>query len=131
MANINRDYIVEINCDFDRQYWKEFELVKREKAMTFKKHDRGGSGNFFVLVKGFKPDLKLTMGLLYPIEHKRVETYEPVLRGTQDDTYIFEVVLSNTVFESPGTFKYQFFISDDTGKEIASDIDKLKVKDCL
>ena len=131
MANINRDYIVEINCDFDRQYWKKFELIKRDKPMAFKKHDRGGSGNFFVLVKGFKPELKLEMGLLYPIECKRVETYEPILRGTQEDVYICEVVLNNTVLSTPGTFKYQFFITDDTGKQIASDIDKLKVKDCL
>ena len=130
MANINRDYIVQINCNFDKQYWKEFELVKRDKPMVFYKDDRN-SANFFVLIKGFKPELKLEMGLLYPIECKRVETYEPILRGTQDDTYIFEVVLNNTVLSTPGTFKYQFFILDDTGKQIASDIDKLKVKDCL
>lgn len=130
MANINRDYIVEINCDFSTEFNKKFELVKRDKPMVFFKDDRN-SGNFFVLVKGFKAELKLEMGLLYPIEHKRIETYEPILKGTQDDTYIFEIVLNNTVLSTPGTFKYQFFISDNTGKEIASDIDKLKVKDCL
>ena len=130
MANINRDYVVSIKMDLDCTYNKKFDLVKRDKPMTFKKDDRN-SANFFVLVKGFKPELKLEMGLLYPIEHKRVETYEPILRGTQDDTYIFEVILNNTVLSTPGTFKYQFFILDDTGKQIASDIDKLKVKDCL
>ena len=130
MANINRDYIVQINCDFDRQYWKKFELIKRDKPMVFYKDDRN-SGNFFILVKGFKPELTLKMGVLYPIGHKRVEIYEPILKGTQEDTYIFEVVLNNTVLSTPGTFTYQFFITDDTGKEIACDIDKLKVKDCL
>lgn len=130
MANINRDYIVEINCDFDTQYNKKFELMKRDKPMVFYKDDRN-SGNFFVLVKGFKPELTLKMGVLYPIGHKRVEIYEPILKGTQEDTYIFEVVLNNTVLSTPGTFTYQFFISDNEGKEIACDIDKLKVKDCL
>ena len=41
MANINRDYIVQINCNFDKQYWKEFNLVLRAKPMEFKKDDAG------------------------------------------------------------------------------------------
>ena len=130
MANINRDYIVEINCDFDRQYWKKFQLVPRTTPMVFFKDDRN-SGNFFVLVKGFKAELKLTMGLLYPLELKRFEIYEPQLRGTQDDTYIFEVKLDESVLANPGTYKYEFYIENEDGAKIACDYDKLKVKDCL
>ena len=130
MANINRDYIVQINCNFDKQYWKEFNLVPRAKPMVFYKDDRN-SGNFFVLVKGFKPELTLTMGLLYPLELKRFEIYEPQLRGTQEDTYIFEVKLDESVLANPGTYKYEFYIENEHGAKIACDYDKLKVKDCL
>lgn len=130
MANINRDYIVQINCNFDKQYWKEFELVKRDKPMVFYKDDRN-SANFFVLVKGFKPELKLTMGLLYPLELKRFEIYEPQLRGTQDDTYIFEVKLDESVLGNAGSYKYEFYIENTDGAKIACDYDKFKVINCL
>ena len=130
MANINRDYIVEINCNFDKQYWKEFNLVPRAKPMVFYKDDRN-SGNFFVLVKGFKPELTLTMGLLYPLELKRFEIYEPQLRGTQEDTYIFEVKLDESVLANPGTYKYEFYIENEHGAKIACDYDKFKVINCL
>ena len=130
MANINRDYVVEIYCDFDSPYWKKFELVKRDKPMQFKKDDRN-SANFFVLVHGFKAELKLTMGLLYPLELKRFEIYEPQLRGTQDDTYIFEVKLDESVLANPGTYKYEFYIENEDGAKIACDYDKFHVIDCL
>ena len=130
MANINRDYIVQINCNFDKQYWKEFNLVPRAKPMVFYKDDRN-SGNFFVLVKGFKPELTLTMGLLYPLELKRFEIYEPQLRGTQEDTYIFEVKLDESVLANPGTYKYEFYIENEHGAKIACDYDKFKVINCL
>ena len=125
--NINRDYIVEINCDFDRQYWKEFELVKRDKPMRFKKDDLN-SANFFIVVTGFKPELTLKMGLLYPLELKRFEIIEPQLRGTQDDTYIFEVQLD---VKNPGTYKYEFYIENEDGAKIACDYDKFRVDNCL
>ena len=130
MANINRDYVVEIYCDFDSPYWKKFELIKRDKPMQFKKDDRN-SANFFVLVHGFKAELKLTMGLLYPLELKRFEIYEPQLRGTQDDTYIFEVKLDESVLANPGTYKYEFYIENEHGAKIACDYDKFKVINCL
>lgn len=130
MANINRDYTVTIICDFDSQYWKKFEHKKRSKPMQFKKDDVN-SANFFVLVKGFKPDLTLTMGLLYPLDMKRFEIYEPQLRGTQDDTYIFEVKLDESVLANPGTYKYEFYIENEHGAKIACDYDKFKVINCL
>ena len=132
MPNINRDYIVQINCDFDRQYWKEFNLVPRATPMEFKKDDRG-SGNFFIIVKGWKQELTLKMGLLFPLQHAHIQEIYPVFKGVEgQDTYIFEVQLSNEVLNTVGTFKYQFFAEDKaTGKVLSSDIDKLKIKDCL
>ena len=125
MANINRDYIVQINCDFDRQYWKKFELIKRDKPMQFKKDDRN-SANFFILVHGFKAELKLTMGLLNPL--KQFEIIEPILRGTQDDNYIFEVKLD---VKNAGKYKYEFYVEDEDGAKITSDNDVFKVDNCL
>lgn len=130
MANINRDYVVTIIMDLDRTYNKQFELVKRDKPMQFKKDDRN-SANFFVVVNGFKPELKLTMGLLYPLELKRFEIIEPQLRGTQEDVYIFEVKLDESVLANPGTYKYEFYIENEHGAKIACDYDKFKVINCL
>ena len=130
MSNINRDYIVQINCDFDRQYWKKFELVPTT-PMVFFKDDRN-SGNFFIIVKGWKQELTLRMGLLFPLEHAHIQEIYPVFKGVEGDTHIFEVQLSNEVLATVGTFKYQFFAEDKaTGTVLSSDIDKFKVKDCL
>ena len=93
--------------------------------MTFKKDDRN-SANFFILVHGFKAELKLTMGLLNPL--KQFEIIEPILRGTQDDTYIFEVQLD---VKNPGTYKYEFYIENEDGAKIACDYDKFRVDNCL
>ena len=130
MPNINRDYVVSIKMDLDCTYNKKFDLVKRDKPMRFKKDDLN-SANFFIVVTGFKPELTLKMGLLYPLELKRFEIYEPVLRGTQDDSYIFEVQLDESVLKNPGKFKYEFYIETEQGTKITSDNDVFKVDNCL
>lgn len=124
--NINRDYMIILNCEFTSPFIGDrFKLVKREKAMTFKRHDLNSSNAFIVVTGVSEPGLTLTMGLASP--SGRVETLQPELIDIKDDVYIYEVKFK---FEEVGTHKYQFFISDGKRK-ISSDIDKLKVEQCL
>ena len=70
------------------------------------------------------------MGLLNPLELKRFEIYETVLRGTKDDEYIFEVQLAESVLKNPGKYKYEFYVESENTK-ITSDNDTFRVDNCL
>ena len=124
--NINRDYMIIINANFTSLFIGDrFQLVKRDKPMTFKRHDLNSSNAFIVVTGVSDPTLTLTMGLAAP--SGKVDTYTPEVIDIKDDVWIYEVKFN---FKEVGTYKYQFFISDGKRK-ISSDIDKLKVEQCL
>ena len=126
--NINRDYIITINANFTSPYIGDrFQLVKRDTPMKFKRHDRN-SANLIIVVTGFQPGLQLTMALASP--SGEVDTYTPEIYDIKDDIYFYEVKLKNKVLEEIGTHSYQFYVFDGTRK-ILTDIDKLKVEQCL
>ena len=125
MANINRDYIVEINCDFDRQYWKEFEILPSAKPLQFYKHDRNQT--IYILVTGWKEGLTLKMAIKSP-STKQVLEYYPTWLGVEGSTHVFKVILSD--FKTLGKHEFQFFILNN-GTVLSSNISSFKVRDCL
>ena len=126
--NINRDYMIIINCDFSSPHIGDrFQLVKRDTPLRFKRHDLN-SANLIIVVTGFAPGLTLTMGLASP--NGEVDTYTPELIDIKDDVYFYEVKLKNKVLQEVGVHRYQFFVSDGKAK-ISSAIGKLKVEQCL
>ena len=127
MANINRDYIIELLLQLP-QYNKKFEIVPSAKPLQFYKHDRNQT--IYILVKGWKEGLTLKMGILCP-STKQVLEYYPVFEGVEGDTHIFKVALSNEdILANPGKYEFQFFIFKN-GTITSSNIDSFRVKDCL
>ena len=129
--NINRDYIIELVCRFDVPFCgNKFELVSQQREIFFYKHDRNQT--LYILIHDWDETLSLRMGLLYPLQYKRIDEYEPVLIGTEGQDTIFKIELNPEVLKTVGTFKYQLFAQDkSTGKILSSDVGKLKIKDCL
>ena len=127
--NINRDYMIIINCDFSSPHIGDrFQLVERDTPPCFKRHDLN-SANLIIVLTGINdPTLTLTMGLASP--NGEVDTYTPELIDIKDDVYFYEVKLKNKVLQEVGVHRYQFFVSDGTRK-ISSAIGKLKVEQCL
>lgn len=125
--NINRDYIITINANFTLFIGGKFQLVKRDTPIKFKQHDKN-SANLIIVVVGCHPFLQLTMDLISP--SGEVDTYTPELFDIKDDVYFYEVKLKNKVLEEIGTHSYQFYVFDGTRK-ISTNIDKLKVEQCL
>lgn len=127
MTNINRDYIIIINANFTPFIGDKFQLVKRDTPIKFKQHDKN-SANLIIVVVGCNPYLQLTMDLISP--SGEVDTYTPEIYDIKDDIYFYEVKLKNKVLEEIGVYRYQFSVLDGTRK-ILTDIDKLKVEQCL
>ena len=127
MANINRDYIIELLLQLP-QYNKKFEILPSAKPLQFYKHDRNQT--IYILVKGWKEGLTLKMGILCP-STKQVLEYYPVFEGVEGDTHIFKVALSNeNILAIPDKYEFQFFILKN-GTITSSNIDSFRVKDCL
>ena len=127
MANINRDYIIELLLQLP-QYNKKFEILPSAKPLQFYKHDRNQT--IYILVTGWKEGLTLKMAIKSS-STKQVLEYYPVFEGVEGDTHIFKVALSNEdILAIPGKYEFQFFILNN-GTITSSNIDSFRVKDCL
>ena len=127
MANINRDYIIELLLQLP-QYNKKFEIVPSAKPLQFYKHDRNQT--IYILVTGWKEGLTLKMAIKSS-STKQVLEYYPVFEGVEGDTHIFKVALSNeNILAIPDKYEFQFFILKN-GTITSSNIDSFRVKDCL
>ena len=127
MANINRDYIIELLLQLP-QYNKKFEIVPSAKPLQFYKDDRNQT--IYILVTGWKEELTLKMAIKSS-STKQVLEYYPVFEGVEGDTHIFKVALSNEdILANPGKYEFQFFIFKN-GTITSSNIDSFRVKDCL
>lgn len=92
MANINRDYIIELLLQLP-QYNKKFEILPSAKPLQFYKHDRNQT--IYILVTGdWNKELTLKMAIKSS-STKQVLEYYPVFEGVEGDTHIFKVALSN------------------------------------
>lgn len=137
MANINRDYIVELELVHTEKSISgltirhdELVLTERATPMKFKHHDLNSS-NMFVLMKGMQEDLQLTMGLLYPLELQLFKRLIPELKGIDEDgTYVYEIELDD-VTAHIGKYKYEFRVEDLNGNTVTSNSDKFRVVNCL
>ena len=127
MANINRDYIIELLLQLP-QYNKKFEILPSAKPLQFYKHDRNQT--IYILVTGWKEGLTLKMAIKSS-STKQVLEYSPVFEGVEGDTHIFKVALSNeNILAIPDKYEFQFFILKN-GTITSSNIDSFRVKDCL
>ena len=128
MANINRDYIIELLLQLP-QYNKKFEILPSAKPLQFYKHDRNQT--IYIVFHGWKEEgLTLKMAIKNT-ETKHIIEYYPDLLGQQEGDTIFKLDISDDILAQPGKYEFQAFLEAEDGTITSSNIDSFRVKDCL
>lgn len=127
MANINRDYLIYVNTNLDRQFNKVPE-VNIPQELIFTKH-MSGVCNFFIILKPFMTGVDLDLGVKKP--SGEIFHITPQFVGISEDSeYLYEVNIKDEQKDEIGKYVMELaFLSDETRTTVFQA--HYRVKDCI
>lgn len=127
MANINKDYLIYVDTNLDREFNK-IPQVTIPQELIFTKH-MSGVCNFFIILKPFMTGVDLDLGVKKP--SGEIFHITPQFVGISENSeYLYEVNLKDEQKDEIGKYEFELQYVQDTTKQTVFQA-HYRVKDCL
>lgn len=127
MANINRDYLIYVDTNLDREFNK-IPQVNIPQDIVFTKH-MSGVCNFFIILKPFMTGVDLDLGVRKP--SGEIFHITPQFVGISENSeYLYEVNLKDEQKDEIGKYEFELQYVQGTTKQTVFQA-HYRVKNCL
>ena len=127
MANINRDYLIYVDTNLDREFNK-IPQVNIPQEIIFTKH-MSGVCNFFIILKPFMTGVDLDLGVRKP--SGEIFHITPQFVGISENSeYLYEVNLKDEQKDEIGKYEFELQYVQGTTKQTVFQA-HYRVKNCL